>query len=165
MIFLKIRMEETKLNVGGEKKKSFSIFSYKKSTPKVIKVNSFNNHWIRQSLYPGLNYDPVLKTSGVEPTPNLWPAANNTPSACLKILFHPTATYKSYNKEAVHVKTKPKSNLLVASISFVCFHCWGFFVLMFSKAITNYLGLKLLVAVYMQLPVMLEEISHSSHEW
>lgn len=96
----------------------FPYFHIKKSNPKVIKVNSFSNHWIRQSSYPRLNYNPVLKISGVEPTPNLWPAANKTASGCLKILFHPSATYKWYNKEAVHVKTKPRSNLLVASISF-----------------------------------------------
>lgn len=136
-------------------------FHIKKSTPKFIKANSFNNHWIKQSSYPGLNYDPVSKISGVEPTPNLWPAANNTASACLEI-FHPTATYKSYNKEAVHVKTKPGSNLLVASVSFQCW--WFFFVLMCTKSVTNYLGLKLLSTVYMQLPVMSGEMSHSSHE-
>lgn len=65
-----------------QKKKNFfffSRFSHKKSTLKFIKINSFNNHWLRQSLYLELNYNPLLKISGVEPTPNLWPTANSLP--------------------------------------------------------------------------------------
>lgn len=72
------------------------LFIWKK---KFIKVNSFNNHWIRQAVYTGLNYDPELNISGVGPTPNLWPAANSTAPARLKILSHPSATYKSCSKK------------------------------------------------------------------